>query len=300
LLRVDDPGERAWAEDFLEMCLALQSVKLNPGSRGALRDALMQLAKNLPVERTMTHLTSAIQDEALRQALEPYTLKGGNPLLDQTSDSFSFKQWTMFEIGDLMEMGKHRLIPTMLYIFRQIERDLDGSPTLIPIDEGWLMLTEPVIMEWLKKWLKTLRKANAAVIFTTQNISDVGNSAIADVVFTNCLTKIYLADAEAVNKESKERYMARGFNERQVELLARAVPKRDYYYVSPLGKRMFQLGLHPGSLGLTVVGSGSKEEIAKAKDLMSKYGDRWFVQWLLDLGMKAHAEELDKRLETIL
>lgn len=300
LLRVDDPGERAWAEDFLEMCLALQSVKLNPGSRGALRDALMQLSKNPPVERTMTHLTSALQDEHLRQALEPYTLKGGNPLLDQTSDSFSFKQWTMFEIGDLMEMGKHRLIPTMLYIFRQIERDLDGSPTLIPIDEGWLMLTEPVIMEWLKKWLKTLRKANAAVIFTTQNISDVGNSAIADVVFTNCLTKIYLADAEAVNKESKERYMARGFNERQVELLARAVPKRDYYYVSPLGKRMFQLGLHPGSLGLTVVGSGSKEEIAKAKDLMSKHGDRWFVQWLRDLGMKTQAEELDKRLEAIL
>lgn len=299
LARIDDPVEFAWAQDYIEMCLATVRFTLDAGRRNRLSDGLQILARNDASQRTLTHLVSAIQDNDLREALKPFTLAGGSSLIDSTSDSFHFAQWTMFEIGELFESGPQRLLPAMLYIMRQIERDLDGSPTLIPIDEGWLMLEHPVMQEWLKKWLKTLRKKNAAVVFATQNISDVAKSPIGDVIFTNALTKIFLSDAEALNPEGKKIYLSRGLNERQIELIGRGVPKRDYYYTSPAGKRMFQLGLKPNSLGLLVVGSGAKEDIAKATSLMQLHGKFWFVHFLRDAGLHNEAAELQRRLESI-
>ncbi|MFJ3317226.1 transporter [Herbaspirillum huttiense] len=294
---VDDPNERDWAEDWLEMVMELQKMPMTGKRRKTVRAALQRLAETKDKnERTMTHFVSVLQDEELKDVFRPLTLEGDNTLLDAPADSFEWKPWTMFEIGELFDAGPLRLVPTMLYIMHQIELDLDGSPTLIPLDEGWLLLDHPVMREWLKKWLKTLRKSNAAVLFTTQNISDVGNSSIADVIFENCFTKIFLANKEAKNPDMKKNYSTRGLNDRQIELIAKAVPKRDYYYTSPLGKRTFQLGIDENSLTMAIVGAGGKHDIAAARKLMRAHGDRWVVHWLRERGLKNYAEELDAAL----
>jgi type IV secretion system protein VirB4 len=65
-------------------------------------------------------------------------------------------------------------------------------------------------------------------------------------------------------------YESFGLNDRQISLIAHATPKRDYYYQSPLGQRMFDLGMGP--IGLAFAGA-SRPEDQRAMDALLKQGN---------------------------
>jgi len=69
-----------------------------------------------------------------------------------------------FETEGLVGAGSAAAV--LSYLFHRIEGRLDGSPTLIIIDEGWLVLDSPDFAAQLREWLKTLRKKNASVVLT--------------------------------------------------------------------------------------------------------------------------------------
>lgn len=278
--QVHKPVERAWAEEYVETLLRLQGFVVLPAHRKLIRDALAQLG-NEPdaTRRTMTDLAGQIQNEEIRIALEPYTLKGGNPMIDANQDDVTLDRFVVFEMEHLMGMGDKYVVPVLLYLFRCIERGLDGSPTLLMLDEAWLMLDHELFREKIAEWLRTLRKANCAVWFATQQISDVGKSKIRDVLYNSCPTKILLANPEVISDDhAAEPYFSLGLNQRQLDIIGRMAKKRDYYYISPLGRRRFQLGLGP--LNLAFVGASGKEDVAQARDFIRRYGDRWVVEWL--------------------
>ena len=56
-------------------------------------------------------------------------------------------------------------------------------------------------------------------------------------------------------------------NDRQIELIAQATPKRDYYYQSRLGARLFDLALGPVALAFA---AASMPEDQRAIDEVSK------------------------------
>ena len=74
----------------------------------------------------------------------------------------------------------------------------DGCPTLIIIDEGWLVLDSPAFAAQLREWLKTLRKKNASVVFATQSLADIETSAIAPAIIESCPTRIFLPNERAL------------------------------------------------------------------------------------------------------
>jgi hypothetical protein len=49
----------------------------------------------------------------------------------------------------------------LLYLFLRIEQRLDGSPTLILLDEAWAYLQHELFRDRLKDWLKTMRRKEA-------------------------------------------------------------------------------------------------------------------------------------------
>ena len=85
-------------------------------------------------------------------------------------------------------MGDRNLIPVLLYLFRRIEKRLTGEPSLLILDEAWLMLGHPVFRDKIREWLKVLRKANCAAVLAPQSISDADRSAIIDVLKEICPT----------------------------------------------------------------------------------------------------------------
>ena len=74
-----------------------------------------------------------------------------------------------------------------------------------------------------------------------------------------------------------------GLNETQLGIIANATPKRDYYVVSPHGRRQVQLALGPKTLAF--VGHSDKESIARIQELSALHGPRgWQETWLRECG----------------
>jgi hypothetical protein len=75
-------------------------------------------------------------------------------------------------------------------------------------------------------------------------------------------------------------------------MLSLAVPKRQYYYLSSAGRRLFDLAL--GEATLAFIGAGSKRDILQARQLIAKRGDRWASEWLRNRGLEEWAGYLGK------
>lgn len=292
LKEIDTPADVAWAVDWLEGLCALQDFKVSPRERNALAEAVV-LLQNSPT-RTLTELSANVQDTEVREALQYYTLAGAmGHLLDADQDMLGDGRFLTFETEHLMNLGEKAVVAVLLYLFRRIEKRLDGSPTLVPLDEAWVYLRHPLFRERVRDWLKTLRKFNGAVLLATQNLSDIFNSPIRDVVLESCPTKILLPNAEAANPASRQFYESIGLNDREVEMVQKSIPKRQYYVVSPIGRRMIALGL--GGVALSFVGVNGREERQQLEDVIEIHGKQWPAEWLRMRGLPEWAAYLEEK-----
>ena len=266
---IDTQGDVAWAVDWLESLCTLQDFKVSPRERNALGQAVTLLQRS--PTRTLTALCANVQDTEVREALQYYTLGGTmGHLLDADEDMLGNGRFLTFETEHLMNMGEKAVVAVLLYLFRRIEKRLDGSPTLVPLDEAWVYLRHSLFRERVRDWLKTLRKLNGVVLLSTQNLSDIFNSPIRDVVLESCPTKVLLPNAEAANPASRQFYESIGLNEREISIVQTSIPKRQYYVTSPIGRRSIALGM--GGVGLSFVGVNSREERQLVEDTITKYG----------------------------
>jgi type IV secretion system protein VirB4 len=278
LARIVDPGERAWAAGWIAAILAREGVTITPEVKEHLWTALSSLASAPIGERTITGLAVLLQSTDLKQALRPYCLGGPyGRLLDAEIEELGEASVQAFEIEGLVGTGA---APAVLsYLFHRIGDRLDGRPTLLIIDEGWLALDDGGFAGQLREWLKTLRKKNASVIFATQSLSDIDGSAIAPAIIESCPTRLLLPNERAIEPQITAIYRRFGLNDRQIEILARATPKRDYYCQSRRGNRLFELGL--SEVGLALCAASSKSDQAAVDRLLAEHGRTGFLAgWL--------------------
>ncbi|MFG1379684.1 conjugal transfer protein TrbE, partial [Xanthobacter autotrophicus ATCC 700551] len=245
--------------------------------------ALSSLASAPVEERTLTGLAVLLQSNALKQALRPYCIGGAHGrLLDAEAEHLGQASVQAFETEGLI--GTSAAPAVLSYLFHRIEDRLDGSPTLLIIDEGWLALDDPGFAGQLREWLKTLRKKNANVVFATQSLSDIDGSAIAPAIIESCQTRLLLPNERAIEPQITAIYRRFGLNDRQIEILARATPKRDYYCQSRRGNRLFELGL--SQVALALCAAGSKTDQAALSQILAEHGrDGFLAAWLRHRGL---------------
>jgi type IV secretion system protein VirB4 len=277
LREIDSDADLTWAVTWLDDLCSLNGLAVTAKHRNALAQALLQL--RLSPSRTLTELSANVQDLEIREALQFYTLSGPlGQLLDADEDVLSSGRFLTFETENLLQLDEKAVIPALLYLFRRIEKRLDGAPTLVLLDEAWAYLRNEVFAERLRDWLKTLRRMNGIVLLSTQNLSDICNSDISDVILEMCPTKILLPNGEAKNPASKEFYDRLGLNSRELDILQTSIPKQHYYVISPLGRRLISLGIH--NVALSFVGVNSREERQLVEDLESEFPVTWQSEWL--------------------
>lgn len=278
LARIDDAGERAWASQWIGAMLAGEGIRLEPRLKELLWSALNSLASAPVNERTLTGLAVLLQDQSLKQALAPFCLGGPwGRLLDAESEHLGAASVQAFETEGLV--GAASAAPVLSYLFHRIEDRLDGRPTLILIDEGWLVLDSPAFAAQLREWLKTLRKKNASVIFATQSLADVEHSPIAPAIIESCPTRLFLPNERAGEPQIQAIYHRFGLNGRQIAIIAQATPKRDYYVQSARGNRLFELGL--GEVALAFAAASSKTDQRRIEALVAEHGaDGFAAAWL--------------------
>jgi type IV secretory pathway VirB4 component len=237
-------------------------------------------------ERSLTDFCLTVQFESIRTALSHYTISGAmGHLLDARQDGLSASRFVVFEMSELMNMGEKNLIPVLLYLFRWFETSLHGQPGLLLLDEAWTMLSHALFREKIKTWLKEMRKNNVGVVLATQSLSDALNSGIFDVIKESCPTKIFLPNAEIESQPGPiyQIYHQMGLNDAQINLIKHATPKRHYYYHSPLGNRLFDLGLGP--LALAFLAVSDKQTLAHLRELSTQFGEQWPYAWLEEKGV---------------
>lgn len=285
LQHIDDASsEQAWAEEWVATLAELQGLTVLPGHRVAIRTAMDALRANPRRMRSLSDFFHVVQDAELRQALKHYTAAGAlGHLLDASEDDLTVADFMIFEVEELMQLGDKNLIPVLTYLFHRIERALQGQPALLMLDEAWVMLGHPVFREKLREWLKVMRKANCAVVLATQSLSDSARSGILDVLVESCPTKIFLPNATARQDGQRELYTGMGLNARQLDIIASATPKRDYYMTTPAGRRLIQLAL--GKKALAFVGASDKVSLARIRELHNLHGSKWTHYWLKERGI---------------
>tara|TARA_R110000782_G_scaffold78276_1_gene154813 strand:- start:15339 stop:17795 length:2457 start_codon:yes stop_codon:yes gene_type:complete len=290
LARIDNAGERAWAAEWLAAMLAGEGMVIDPATKEHLWSALTSLASAPPAERTLTGLAVLLQSQELKQALAPYLIGGPwGRLLDAEQERLGEASVQAFETEGLI--GASSAAAVLAYLFHRIEGRLDGSPTMIIIDEGWLVLDSPAFAAQLREWLKTLRKKNASVIFATQSLADIETSAIAPAIIESCPTRIFLPNERAAEPQIARVYERFGLNDRQIEILSRATPKRDYYCQSRRGNRLFELGL--GDVALAFSAASSKTDQIRIAELVAAHGREGFAAaWLQNRSLEWAAELL--------
>ena len=278
LARIDETAERAWAADWVAAIFAAEGVVIDPAGKEQLWTALTSLASAPKPERTLTGLAVLLQSQLLKQALAPYCVGGAwGRLLDAEQEHLGNAAVQAFETEGLV--GSAAAPAVLAYLFHRIEGRLDGRPTLIIIDEGWLALDSPAFAAQLREWLKTLRKKNASVIFATQSLADIETSAIAPAIIESCPTRIFLPNERASEPQIKRVYERFGLNERQIDILARATPKRDYYCQSRRGNRLIDLGM--GEVALAFAAASSKTDQRHISELVAEQGQAGFAAaWL--------------------
>ncbi|WP_421836301.1 conjugal transfer protein TrbE [Novosphingobium sp.] len=290
LARIDNAGERAWAAEWLAAMLAGEGMVIDPAAKEYLWSALTSLASAPPAERTLTGVAVLLQSQELKQALAPYLIGGPwGRLLDAEQERLGEASVQAFETEGLI--GASSAAAVLAYLFHRIEGRLDGSPTMIIIDEGWLVLDSPAFAAQLREWLKTLRKKNASVIFATQSLADIETSAIAPAIIESCPTRIFLPNERAAEPQIARVYERFGLNDRQIEILSRATPKRDYYCQSRRGNRLFELGL--GDVALAFSAASSKTDQIRIAELVAAHGREGFAAaWLQNRSLEWAAELL--------
>lgn len=272
-----------WTCEYVIKLLVLQDLHVSHAQKNTLQETLRELADTSALEHiTLSELVN-VADIEIADALKYYTLGSAGALLNNPTDSFQQVSLQVFEMGELMGRGDQELIPVLLYLFRQIERSLDGHPAFLWIDEAWVALKHPVFRGMIEEWLRVLRKKNCIVALFTQSLGEVLKSDIFEMLLIACPTKIYLPNPEADSNVIKPIYTSFGLNDRQIDIIKNGQLKRDYYITQPLGNRLFNLDL--GELALAFVAKSSKHDVAAVKAHVNQYADQWYQHWLVTCGV---------------
>jgi len=210
-------------------------------------------------------------------------------LLDADRDRLGTADVQGFEMEELMA-SRAAVLAVLGYLFARFDERFDGAPTLLILDEAWLFLDDPVFAARIRQWLKTLRKKNVSVIFATQSLADIKDSSIAPAIVESCASRIFLPNPQATEPQIRTIYEGFGLNTRQIEIVATAQPKRDYYYQSQLGNRLFDLDLGPVALAFAGASTPQDQrdiDAVEAAASSSSFAAAWLrhcgLDWAADL-----------------
>jgi type IV secretion system protein VirB4 len=157
-----------------------------------------------------------------------------------------------------------------MYLFHRVEERLDGSPTIIVVDEGWKALDDDVFVRRIKDWEKTIRKRNGVVGFATQSAQDALESRIASAIIEQAATQIFMSNAKARRSEYVDGF---GLTEHELELV-RTIPDSAHCFLIKHGNDSVVARLNlTGEKDLLTILSGRERTVRLLDQIRLETGD---------------------------
>ncbi|ASI47778.1 MAG: VirB4 family type IV secretion/conjugal transfer ATPase [Anaplasma ovis] len=204
-LHLDDTADnRTFLMEWMKVLATTLSSDLTPDDILRINDAIegnFKLRKEDRMLRNLVPFLGIGGADTLAGRMMMWHSEGSHAaLFDNEEDLLDFTKSRVFgfEMGNLLK-DPSALAPTLLYLFHKISISLDGTPSIIILDEAWALIDNPVFAPRIKDWLKVLRKLNTFVIFATQSVEDASKSQISDTLVQQTATQIFLPNLKATS-----------------------------------------------------------------------------------------------------
>ena len=289
LADLDTEADLRWALEWVENLVKNTGIKIRPKHTIAITKALNAMSSMEKKNRTLTTLQTTVMHDELKEALRSFMGNGAYAkILDGDCDIDINSNWICFEMSTIMSSSRAVLVPILDCLFRKIKKLFIGNPTLVVIDEFWEYIGDPHFVKMARNWLKTERKNNVSIWMATQTIGDAVNNPDNREILSSLLEDvpngIYLPNPAVKTPKVRELYESFGFSPAKLNIIENAIPKKHYFFDSPDGSRLFDLGMGP--IGLAFAGASGIETARVAQDIINKYGAENFArEWLLHLGV---------------
>jgi type IV secretion system protein VirB4 len=280
-LQLDDTMEnRSFIAEWIEALVSANGEEVTADELEIIQravDGCFKLEKRDRVLRNIAPFFGLDTAGSIAARLKPW-YQGGRyaGIFDEVEDVIDFQSATTFgfEMGDVLAQ-KTCLVPVLLYLFHRIQISLDGTPTMIILDEAWALIDNKVFAAKIKDWLKTLRKLNGMVVFATQSVEDAVGSSISDTLIQQTATQIFLPNPKAT-EGYKNAFM---LSDREFNLLKTTDPGSRYFLVKQ-GKDVVVARIDlSGMEDCIAVLSGRAETVAILDQARAEVGDHP-EQWL--------------------
>jgi type IV secretion system protein VirB4 len=273
LLLPDSAVNRAFLRDWLGCLLEASGAE----EEATIARAIDELFSHGPELRRLRFVRDLLgggrrpQPGDLPSRLNPWILDGEQAwLFDNAADELNFSNRVLgFDMTELLEDRRLRT-PVLMYLFHRIEDRLDGSPTMILIDEAWKALDDPMFAARIRNWMKTLRKRNAVIGFATQSAADALDSAISAAIVEQTATAIFMPN----NKAREEEYCTGfGLSSQEFEFV-RSLPTHSRCLLVRQANRSVVVRLDlSGMPDLLTVLSGREASVRRLDELRASVGD---------------------------
>lgn len=211
MLLDDTPENRRFLIDWITRLLTLSGPPLTPAEQARIHDAVDASMTAPRAYRRLGHFAQLLRGEQrphagdLAARLAPWWGEGERAwLFDNAEDQLDMSARVIgFDMTRLLDDPVART-PAMMYLFHRVEQRLDGSPSIIVVDEGWKALDDEVFTARIRDWEKTIRKRNGIVGFATQSAEDAIDSRIASAIIEQAATQIFMPNPKAQARDYVE------------------------------------------------------------------------------------------------
>ncbi|WP_230771593.1 VirB4 family type IV secretion/conjugal transfer ATPase [Sphingomonas sp. Leaf4] len=277
LLLEDTAANRRFIADWLALLLDDPVRPLDGDDRARIADAVRANMDAPPGYRRLGHFAQLLRGHArprsgdLASRLSPWWGEGERAwLFDNAEDRTDLDQRVVgFDMTRILDDPIVRT-PAMLYLFHRVEERLDGTPSIIVVDEGWKALDDPVFTARIRDWEKTIRKRNGIVGFATQSAEDALSSRIASAIVEQAATQIFMPNPKAQARD----YMT-GFGLSQHEFdLVRSMPDDARAFLIRHGQHSVVARLDlSGDRDLLTILSGRERSVRALDAIRAEVGD---------------------------
>lgn len=279
LLLPDNGGNRTFLLDWFKVLVTSNGETLSAEDIKLLTQAIEGNYRLEPRDRKLSNVVPFLGIDGpgtLASRIAMWHGKGSHAkIFDNDVDDVDLQKARVFgfEMAELLK-DPISLSPVLLYIFHRINNSLDGSETMIVLDEAWALIDNPVFAPKIKDWLKVLRKLNTFVIFATQSVEDAAKSRISDTLIQQTATQIFLPNLKATDVY-RSAFM---LSQREYILIKTTDPSSRYFLVKQgVNAVVAKINLS-GMDNIINVLSGRVDTVALLARLREIYGDdpeRW-------------------------
>lgn len=285
-LRLENTAEnRAFLTEWIGQLVSEPNTTVTTEERARISRAVAANMEAPPEFRKLSYFAQLLEGGArpmpgdLAARLAPWWGEGERAwLFDHAEDRVSLDEKVVgFDMTRLLDDPVVRT-PAMMYLFHRVEQRLDGTPTIIVVDEGWKALDDEAFTRRIRDWEKTIRKRNGIVGFATQSAEDALESRIASAIVEQAATQIFMANPKAPEAAYRDGF---GLTKHEYDIV-RTLPDTSRAFLVKHGQHSVVVRLDLGQEPeLITVLSGRETSIRILDDLRDEHGnlpDDWLSQ----------------------